>query len=519
VNCTGPGGGGGAGAVFYHKSQLPANVSVDTVGGRAGTAPLCFNSGTEGSDGGTISNYDIPMTGFLYNIIEGDQIVCEAATPAYIFGSDPKGGNGIYDITWEESTDNNTWVLAAGINGLQIFAPGGLVDTTYYRRIVISGDMEEIIKDTSNIVIVKVVPIIFDNTISGDTIICMDDIPDPIPGLAPTGGDGVYRLLWEESNDLVVWNTATETSSGQNYTPGSLIDTTYLRRVIFSGPDDCCIDTSNVVSIIVLSYITNNSITSNQTVCFGNPADSLKGSDPKNGDGNYIYTWEKSADNIAWLAASAPNNNRDFDPGIPSDTIYYRRVVFSGLENCCKDTSNVITIINLSVIANNSITADQTICEGFTPNYLNGSDPTGGDFIYRYLWEESYENSTWNTATETSDGENYYPGVLTDTIYYRRIIMSGLGDCCIDTSNKVTITVLPLIQNNTIAGDTTICQQGIPLPITGATPQKGNGSYNYSWEESYNLTAWNSAPGTNDQINYSPGVHYILPPAGYIRRV
>ena len=57
--------------------------------------------------------------------------------------------------------------------------------------------------------------------------------------------------------------------------------------------------------------------------------------------------------------------------------------------NGCEGPPAQITMNIWPVIANNTVAAVQTICNGQTPAALTGTLPTGGNGTYTYLWERS----------------------------------------------------------------------------------------------------------------------------------
>src|SRR5207249_177763 len=137
-------------------------------------------------------------------------------------------------------------------------------------------------------------------------------------------------------------------------------------------------------------------------------------------------------------AASGTNNTIGYTPGALTQTTWYRRTVTSG---GCTNTSTSIQITVNPVIANNTVTATQTICSGATHAALTGSTPTGGNGTYTYLWESSTDNITFAPATGTNNSIGYTPGALTQTTWYRRTVTSGP---CTNTTAAIQITVNPV---------------------------------------------------------------------------
>ncbi|MGD0341852.1 MAG: gliding motility-associated C-terminal domain-containing protein, partial [Bacteroidales bacterium] len=192
---------------------------------------------------------------------------------------------------------------------------------------------------------------------------------------------------------------------------------------------------------------------------------------------------------------------------------YYRRVVYSGLNNTCKSTSVPIHLTRYFRIENNIIAADQTICSGSTPAALSGQLPIRGKVSdYTYLWQDSSKAATWNTKLTSTSNVSYSPAALTDSVWYRRIVNSSK---CTDKSNRIVINVHKPVANNVasfLSGpgpDTTICFNAIPHKIKGSVPTGGTdiaGSYAYLWQYSVDGTNYNDISASGTLKDYQPGV-------------
>ncbi|TXK50729.1 gliding motility-associated C-terminal domain-containing protein [Pontibacter qinzhouensis] len=157
-------------------------------------------------------------------------------------------------------------------------------------------------------------------------------------------------------------------------------------------------------------------------------------------------------------------------------------------------------------IANNLVTAAQTLCSGNLTATLTGSLPTGGIGNYQYVWESSTlgAQSGYTIAPGTNHLQDYPPVLLTQTTWLRRKVLSG--DCFEHYSEPVLITITPLIANNTITGAGEACI-GTPHGfLTGAALTGGNGPYTYLWEASTTGPSGSFAPasGANTTATYQP---------------
>jgi hypothetical protein len=263
----------------------------------------------------------------------------------------------------------------------------------------------------------------------------------------------VYGYQWESSTDQISWSQIIGQTQ-QGIQPGNTAVTVYYRRIVNALP--CDPNTSNAIEILVLPVIGNNSIQSDQTICQGNVPNAFSGSLPSGGNGGYAYQWLSSVQPVGPWSQIPGEVNPNYTSGAISQNTYYRRVVVSGP---CADTSAVISIITTPGIGNNLIGSAQIICAGNTPNALTGTLPTGGNGVYLYQWESSSNLSVWAPVVNATV-QNFSPGALTQTVYFRRTVTAG--PCPVSTSATIQITVNPSIGNNTIVSNQTIC--------TGQTP-------------------------------------------------
>jgi gliding motility-associated-like protein len=427
------------------------------------------------------------------NTIGNSQTLCAAQVPVAFTGTVPTGGNGIYQYLWESSTDNLNWLPTSG--GSNIGLNFGVISgSLYFRRIVSSPPCPAI---SSQSISVFVHPTIGDNQISANQTICAGSIPAPLSGSIPTGGTGTYQYQWQSSSAVTgPWSNLSG-GTQQGFVPAILNSTVYYRRVVNSLP---CADTSQVVSILVNSLIGNNIIINSQTICIGSVFGTLTGSLPTGGNGVYGYNWESSSDNIIWASTGVSTQN--FPGGSPVQQVYYRRIVTAGI--CTPSTSQVLSIRVEQPSGNNSIGSQQTICANTVPQILTGSLPTGGSGSYTYVWETSFLSLPLNWAPVAGvSGQSYQPTTLTQTLYFRRRVASGV--CPSSISNEVVIWVNPLIGNNIIGSNQTICSGAFPGMITGSLPTGGNSSFVYQWESSGNALTWSTLPGeTNNAIASGP---------------
>jgi hypothetical protein len=334
------------------------------------------------------------------SITNPTQPVCSGTIPPNLVGSQPINGDGVvYNYVWQDSSKVHTWANISGATSIN-YQPPVLTDTTRYRRIVSSSACTDISKS----VIVNVhKPIV--NTISllasgTDTTICNGAVPHLLKGLVATGGTnipGTYTYQWILSTDNgTTWNNITTGGTGVSYQPPALTTATTqtiysYQRLVSSG---ACLNnlSASIIRITVLPSITNNTISSNQTVCYNTVPAALTGLTPTGGNGSYTYFWEQSLNNgTTWVTATGTNTTSSYTP--PSLTVktLYRRTVRSG--TVCTSISNIITV-DIYTLPTGTITstAPISICAGSTVSLsisLTGASP----------WTVVYsENSSQITA-------------------------------------------------------------------------------------------------------------------------
>lgn len=454
-NCTGSGGGGGGGVIWHNGASLAAIVdfSYGIAGAVGSSCSLVLGiPGTPGSTGAKITNLISPLTGFLFNSVHGKDTICAGQTPNLLTASQPKGGDGTYIFLWEKSTDNANWTDASGTQ-LRTFQPPALNQTTWYRRIVTSNG----VFDTSRVIQVFVYPVISNNTIYGIDTICYNNHAKLITAAQPTGGNNAsYIYQWQSRDSESIWsNMGATRTSNTPLDPGVLTKTMYYRRLVSSTA--YCADTSNTDKITVLPSILNNGFaTSDTSICLNQSPGQLNALTPGGGDGTYSFSWQYKPASGNWTSLASSNVLR-YTAGVLTNETLFRRIVYSGNDKACIDTGTVKTVHTMPLITNNSILGStvQYTCYN-TPISLPGSSPLNGFNTYAYQWEQSNDNSTWNSVTGAD--RDYVSANLTSRKYFRRIVYSSPAyHECTDISDAVEVRINPLPTGDVSVDRDTIC--------------------------------------------------------------
>jgi gliding motility-associated-like protein len=400
-----------------------------------------------------------------------DSIICEGSAFNILSASLPTGATGTYTYLWQDSITSGTWQPAAGTNSAPTHSPSVIPFATtehrYFRRVAISGP-DDVCKNNSAPILLTMWQAIENNIISADQAICSGETPGQLSGLTPTQGDHVnYTFQWQDSSQADTWTT--RSTAPTPYSPSSLVDTTWYRRIVNSSK---CVSTSNKIVVNVHDPITNNFIEADTTICNGSNPKKLRGKQPGGGNLIYGYQWYSSTDNFVSSndAVTVTGTLISYDPPALSATMSYRREVISGM---CKTLSNSIRVTVLPSITANNITPDKPeVCFNTIPGTITGSPLTGGaGGTPTWIWQDSTSGNAWvNIGSST---QNFVSSsALTKQTWFRRIIKSGPVDCCIDTSAIVPIDTLKLpAAIITSVSDTTICsgkEVRLRVHLTGA---------------------------------------------------
>lgn len=452
------------------------------------------------------------------NIVGNSDTICFAQNPAaFTSKATLLDGNGKYTFNWGVSLNNSLYSTPSNLHNAEGYTPPPeLKITSWYRRTVTSGRCI----DSTAIVKITVLDTIRNNKIlSPSQDICYGsafaDLSATTPATTPalSGGDALYTFSWESNINGAGWGTAPGVSNASGYNPIELpqripSNQYIFRRIVYSGSNNVCASTSNEVLLRDFPVITNNTIAPVPPVCSGSvPANIIGSKTPTLSGGNtvYAYSWEDSTKSHSWILIPGATN-ADYQPSGLTDTTRYRRTVSS----ICSDISGSIKIVVHKPILNNKISISgggvaQTICNNQVPLLLQGTPATGGTGIpgdYAYMWKSSTDNSVFNAVSVGGTGISYQPPALTATTYYTREVISG---ACTVFSDTITITVLPVITNNTITGNAKVCYGLVPDVITAAALSGGSGIYKYLWEQSTDSGInWTSAIGTNNTATYQP---------------
>lgn len=654
---------------WFNNTALTGGTAIAPVPSTAVSGTVYYYVNQTNTTTGCISDTSrITITVFpsiTGNTIGTDQTVCAGTAPADIISTGAiTGGNGAYTYQWQQSTDGGaTWTNIAAATAATL-TPAAVTGAIQYRRVVNDG----LCTSTSNAVTITVQGSLTSFDIAASQTICDGTTPALLDGQTPVGGSGTFVYQWESSPNGTAWTTIAG-ATGEDYQPAAISTTTYYRRRVTSGacsafsstviitvnpsPNGaitgpatiCSYDGASVsftatagtapftISITVngpsgtntitqtipnngpatiavipanspggsytvtLTNITDNTgcfrntglsalnvtvnpkpvmtLTANTAICSGSSTVLVAG-------GATTYTWSPAAGLSSTTGSSVtanPTVTTTYEViGITNgcnDTAYVTVTVnpvpgspgiISPIDYCqgsaavqltatgtsgniltwynnpgltggsttaptpstaaagtfnyyvtetngfgCQGIASLITVNVTPVVNNNTIGADQTICQGAAAVPFTASAPSGGNGAYTYQWQASTDGgATWNNVATSA---TYDPGIVAVTTQYRRTIISGV---CGNTSNVITVTVQPQLTSFAVTAAQTICAGTTPALLDGQTPAGGSGIFTYQWESSPDCNTWTTIAGATGE-DYQPAA--LTATTSYRRRV
>lgn len=417
------------------------------------------------------------------------QNVCIGSIPSKIFGTTSDSSiTTPYRYRYQVSTNGGTtWIDSLQTQNFDFTLPLTSSDTIRFRRIVTGSCLP----DTSNIAIINPIQKVVADSIFNSQTICINTRPDTLKGDIPTGGNRIYKYLWQIATRLDTANWASVDSAANQFLPPIATTKYYVRRVVQSA---CFADTSNMVTISVSPNLGNDTsaISAVRTrICLGDTIPTLIGASP-NAPTGFRYLWQVSLDSTLWSDVDSLKDYNVKDSllfntiftQIP-DSFLVRRLV---IDSCRSYPSNVLKLVMIKPIdsISNVLFYDGIkICEGDTAWRIVAPQPTGGNGNYTYQWQLSFDSLAW---ADRDDSLNISKFALNEPTYFRRLVIDS---CRTDTSNVVFIPVAkPFGINQISAPSAEICVgDSTTITLTGTNPEN-TGDYRYYYQQSRDTIAW-----------------------------
>ncbi|GAO44104.1 hypothetical protein [Flavihumibacter petaseus] len=362
-----------------------------------------------------------------------------------------------YELVCGDGTLADYWTISCGTI-VNLYAEG--IDV----RFNVIGCTSSIIRayDPSGALLASKTVTVTTSALAGGTIsnptqsISCGNIPAQILASVATGGicSPTYGYQWQQSSDNVTF-TDIAGATTQNYQPPALSATTYFRRMVTCGCTSCKIE----------SLLPGELFTS---------ADQHHNEQP-NGPNTGIM--EESSEDAS---------------------TYFDEVAY---------TTNTATVTVTAITGGGTISnPTQSIAYNASPAQILASAATGGTASYQ--WQQSTNGTTY-TDISGATSQNYQPGNLTITTYFKR--KSSCGATVLYTTNGATVTVaIPPFNGGCItSGSQTIASGATPATIVASLPTGGTcgSSYTYQWMSSTdNIYFSNISGAVSQNLTFSSGI-------------
>ncbi|RKS53018.1 galactose binding lectin-like protein [Gillisia mitskevichiae] len=378
--------------------------------------------------------------------LTGDATICEGDTAEITLNISGPGSS--WNVTG--TVNGNSFSVNVNENPFSLTVNPNI--TTTYRILSVTDENGCINNSIDSSVTINLLPNIQNNVISQDQGICDGLTAETLTGTAVTGGNGSYTYLWESSiiNSTSGFGPAAGTNDSENYIPGTVSQTTWYRRNVTSA--SCNGNTSNTIKITLNDKINNNHLSFTNGIS-GTTCGSIDENDtmlltaPEGTVFNYVNfssygtpggTCENFIENLNCHALTSQQVTETYLLDNNSAIIPASNGIFG---DPCSGTYKRLYV---------QVSYTQPICSGTDPGSISGTLPSGGDGNYTYLWESSISgpNSGFVPATGINTSQNYSPGILTQSNWFKRTVTSRGCD------NESTVLLIPVKQENNWTGAT-----------------------------------------------------------------
>jgi gliding motility-associated-like protein len=332
--------------------------------------------------------------------------------------------------------------------------------------------------------------------IQTDQDICTNGLPNPITmSTAPSGGIGTYSYQWWQCNvgdctNPPVGYTPIGGQTSDNYTPPTLVGTTYYSLMVQSGSEECREWTAPVI-VTVHPDPTISITADNNDVCEGQPIQltaTIMG-----GHGTCTIQWQYSDDGgSTWTNIGTGLTTYDVNTSTSFSNRQYRATYECTSDGCDIAISNVeiinvaeppswdtIIVDPLELCLGGDVTLSATVVDGLGGTIEWFISPAG--------------MATWVSVTSPDT-----PAL--GSWDYQPVYTPGGTGCGISDAPINTVVVVEDPTISISATETEHCEDD-PLTLT-ATASGGSGTCSYQWQY-YNGSTWVDVGADSDT--------YIIP--------
>lgn len=417
------------------------------------------------------------------------QTITAGSTPAAITSATAaSGGSGNFTYQWQSSLyERGPFSDIAGATAAT-YSPGALVQTTYFKRLVKDSRCLNVSEAPLAVVMVSNGILNAGTFTIYSSCVFPGATPSPLQtAYMPTGGVAPYTVQWQSSSDNTNWSDIAG-ANGTIYQPGVLTQNTWFRKKVTDAAGTVAY--SNAESIaVVQSVLTPGTIKATSNVaCLGsNPAEIKSVTSPSDYAERLSFQWQYMNSTTGGWKDIAGQIRESLIPDPIAEKTSFRRLA---KDMCGTNTrsvaSNEVEIdIRPALLAGDIAPTSQMVRIGITPKQLTSvTAPSGGTGSYSLSWENAdLAVGPWTTVPSAT-GLNYQPPTVTQSEYYRRVVMDKN---CLATKYTYTVEIYlnanPPVKPGTLAGSQCVFPNNKPGSISTGTPvTDGTPPYTFSWE-------------------------------------
>jgi hypothetical protein len=402
-------------------------------------------------------------------VINGTADVCKAANKGALTLTNTVGNL----VTWQTSSDSVNW---SNINNPSFtFNYENLQNTTHYRVILKSGLCDA---DTSNVATIRVNDQTVAGFTSGSIIVCETSNA----GNITLSGNNGEVLRWESSiNNGQSWDTIQNTTTSISFT--NLNQNTTYRAIVKNG---VCAEASSTWSAVNIRPATKGGETSGSaTVCGTTNSGNIS---LFSFVGN-VVKWQSSTNGgVSWN--DVQNVTSLYRYTNLTQTTLFRAIIKNGI---CDETPSTATEIQVIPETDpGNLNGDNAYC-GTTNNGTVDLLNYVGDIV---KWQTSNNGTNWTDLASTANQQVY--SNLSQTTYYRAFVKNG--NCIVDTSNVVKVSVDKETKGGETSGSTTLCG----TDKSGTIELKNEEGAIIKWQTSTNGgSIWSDVANQTSALNYN----------------
>ncbi|MET3874709.1 gliding motility-associated C-terminal domain-containing protein [Chitinophaga sp. OAE865] len=225
-------------------------------------------------------------------------------------------------------------------------------------------------------------------------------------------------------------------------------------------------------SVSVSPTIQSNTVTAEQSVCFGSVPTPLVGPAIT---GTPVYLWQSSTSSATggFATAVGTSNGKDYTPPALQQSTWYRRVVTAG---SCSDTSLAILIKVNPVLTPGIISGNQLFCANGNPAAFTQSvAPSGGTGTYTYRWQSSTDSINFTDISGAMQ-QLYDAPALSQSTWFRRLVTSAGSGCADVITDTVAVKIDALPSAANAGPDQQLCNVSTTT-MAANTATTGTGSW------------------------------------------